>query len=152
MEPSTLSPGQPTKKPGLLINRNFALLWLGQTISVFGDELFDFTLLIWIAAVLTRRPDGTTEPWAPLAVSGVLIATIIPYFLLGPLAGVFVDRWEKRQTMLWMDGLRRVDRGIAGAFGRCAAALLCRGQTAASGGVRHGVRRRFPCQRLLAVL
>lgn len=102
------TPGAPSRKSRLLINRNYGLLWIGQTISLFGDEVFDFTLLIWFAAILARRSDGTLEPWAPLAVSGILIATTVPFFLVGPLAGVFVDRWDKRRTMLWMDALRAV--------------------------------------------
>jgi MFS family permease len=106
METTTQPPGAPSKPPHLLINRNYGFLWIGQSISLFGDEIFDFTLLIWFAAILTRRPDGTSEPWAPLAVSGILIATTVPFFLVGPLAGVFVDRWDKRRTMLWMDALR----------------------------------------------
>jgi MFS family permease len=90
-----------SQKPGLLINRNFALLWVGRTISVLGDYAFDTTLILWIGVIIAKG-----QPWAPLAVSGVLIATSIPIFLIGPIAGVFVDRWEKRRTMLWMDTLR----------------------------------------------
>jgi MFS family permease len=90
-------------KVGWLINRNFALLWSGQAISMIGDWLFDSTLIIWIAAVLARN-----QPWAPIAVSGVLVATSLPFFLVGPFAGVFVDRWDKRQTMLRMDAIRAI--------------------------------------------
>lgn len=89
------------KSTGLLINRNFRLLWLGQSISVLGDFVFDTTLTIWIAVIIARG-----QPWAPLAVSGVLIAAAFPTFVIGPLAGVFADRWNKRLTMLCMDGLR----------------------------------------------
>lgn len=46
------------------------------------------------------------QSWAPLAISGVLIATAIPTLLVGPFAGVFVDRWNKRRTMLVMDACR----------------------------------------------
>ncbi|HUY77101.1 MAG TPA: MFS transporter, partial [Ktedonobacterales bacterium] len=88
-------------KPGLLINRNFAALWSGQAISVVGDMVFTTTLVVWIAAQLARG-----QSWAPLAVSGVLVAAAIPAFLIGPFAGVFVDRLDKRRMMLWMDGLR----------------------------------------------
>jgi MFS family permease len=92
-----------SKKPGLLRNRNFALLWIGRTISVLGDYAFDTTLILWIGVIIAKG-----QPWAPLAVSGVLVATSIPIFLIGPIAGVFVDRWEKRHTMLWMDALRAI--------------------------------------------
>jgi MFS family permease len=95
------SPISSTKKSSLFINRDFALLWSGQAISIFGDIVFDTTLVLWIADRLARN-----EPWAPLAVSGVLLATSLPSFVLGPIAGVFVDRWDKRSTMLWTDALR----------------------------------------------
>lgn len=109
MDPTTTDPtlsatSVPTaRKPGLFINGNYARLWIGQTISVFGDFIFDTTLVLWIAAVVARG-----QTWAPLAVSGVFVMTAIPMLLVGPIAGVFVDRWNKRRTMLAMDALRAV--------------------------------------------
>ncbi len=91
----------PAQKPGFLINRNFALLWGGQTVSQFGDFAFMTTLMLWIGAIIAKG-----QPWAPLAVSGVLVATSIPIVVVGPIAGVFVDRWEKRRTMITMDVIR----------------------------------------------
>lgn len=88
-------------KSAFFINRNFALLWTGQSISVLGDYVFDTTLTLWIATLIARG-----QTWAPLAVSGVLIAAAIPLLIFSPLAGVFADRWKKRQTMLCMDALR----------------------------------------------
>jgi MFS family permease len=101
MHSTTASPAR--KKPGLLINRNYGLLWLGGTVSVFGDVIYDFTLVVWITLFLAKN-----QPWAPLAVSGVLMASLGTMFVLGPIAGVFVDRWDKRRTMLRMDALRVV--------------------------------------------
>ncbi len=92
-----------TKKTNFFINRNFSLLWSGQTISIIGDYIFTATLILWIG---TRIAVGQT--WAPLAISGVLIATAIPTLLVGPFAGVFVDRWNKRRTMLVMDVCRAI--------------------------------------------
>ncbi|HEU5198174.1 MAG TPA: MFS transporter [Ktedonobacterales bacterium] len=92
---------KPTWLARLLINRQFALLWSGQSISYLGDYVFDTTLLLWIAASIARG-----QSWGPLAVSGLLAATALPALLVGPIAGVFVDRWDKRRTMLWADALR----------------------------------------------
>jgi MFS family permease len=92
--PSIEAPAS-TRKPGLLINRNFALLWAGQSISAIGDALLDFTLALWIAFDL-----GRGQPWAPLAVSGVLASSSVGTLVIGPVAGVFVDRWDKRRTLL----------------------------------------------------
>jgi MFS family permease len=91
--PSTVTPS--STKSGFLINGNFALLFSGSAISSIGDFVFSTTLVLWIAVILAKG-----QSWAPLAVSGVLIATTVPAFLIGPFAGVFVDRWDKRRTML----------------------------------------------------
>src|SRR5437660_9340830 len=80
----------------LLINRNFALLAIGQAISNMGDFVYSTTLLVWVF-LLTH---------SAAAVSGVLIAQYAPIFLLGPVAGVFVDRWNRRQTMIVADLVR----------------------------------------------
>ncbi|WIG61696.1 MAG: hypothetical protein OJF49_004444 [Ktedonobacterales bacterium] len=103
MDTTTAHPSPAAKKPGLFINRNFGLLWLGQTVSVTGDVIFTFTLVVWIALTLAKG-----QPWAPLAVSAVLVAEAVPMALIGPLAGVFVDRWDKRRTMMMVDALRAV--------------------------------------------
>ena len=91
------------KRSNLLINRDFGLLWIGQAISIIGDLFFDTTLILWITTVLARG-----QVWAALAVSGVALASTIPQLVVGPLVGVFVDRWDKRRTMLLMDGIRAV--------------------------------------------
>jgi MFS family permease len=85
----------------LSINRNFTLLWLGQTISVLGDAAFDTTLALWISLHIARG-----QSWAPFAFSGVYLAGALPSLLFGSTAGVFVDRWDKRTMMLIMDVLR----------------------------------------------
>ena len=85
----------PKRGAGPFINRNFALLWAGQSISYIGDALLDFTFVLWIAFAL-----GRGQSWAPLAVSGVLAASSVGTLVIGPISGVFVDRWDKRRTML----------------------------------------------------
>ena len=95
------------KRVFLLINRSFAILWIGQAISTLGDYVFNTTLVLWIATSLALR-----QSWAPLAVSGVFLATSLPTVLGGPLAGVFVDRWDKRRTMLWADAIRALLIGL----------------------------------------
>src|SRR5205085_2415498 len=103
MKNSSVTPTISTEKPGLLINRNFALLWSGQIISIVGDFVFETTLILWIVTLIAQG-----QPWASLAVSGILLAASLPAFIIGPIAGVFVDRWDKRGTMLWVDALRAI--------------------------------------------
>lgn len=88
-------------RSSLFVNRNFAVLWVGQGISVLGDQVFNTTLVVWIGADLTLH-----TAFSALALSGVLAAAALPALLFAPLAGVFVDRWDRRRTLLVMDALR----------------------------------------------
>jgi MFS family permease len=63
--------------------------------------------VLWVATVLAAG-----QPWAPLAVSGVLISVLAPAILVSPLAGVFVDRWDRRRTMLLADLARAALIGV----------------------------------------
>ncbi|MCK9571959.1 MAG: MFS transporter [Candidatus Omnitrophica bacterium] len=83
----------------VLKNRNFFLLWLGQIISQLGDRLGQMAL---IAFVYMRAPGSAIQ------IAKILSFTIIPVFLIGPLAGVYVDRWDRRRTMFVCDFIRSV--------------------------------------------
>lgn len=85
------------------INPNFAKLWWGQAISSVGDYAWDTALVLWIASFLT-----VGQSWSPLAVSGVILAAAVPQIVVGPIAGVFVDRWDKRRTMIVVAALQAV--------------------------------------------
>jgi MFS family permease len=87
----------------VFINRNFALLWWGQAISSVGDYAWDTALVLWVATFLVAG-----QSWAPLAVSGLVLAAAVPQAVVGPIAGVFVDRWDKRRTMILMAGLQAI--------------------------------------------
>jgi MFS family permease len=99
--PTTItSATQPTKEPGLFANHNFLWLWLGQSVSVLGNVAFTTTMVVWVGALTVR------QPWSPLAVSGMFVASGVPTVLVGPFAGVLVDRWDKRTAMLRIDAVR----------------------------------------------
>jgi MFS family permease len=84
-----------------LINRNYTKLWCGQAVSAIGDTVFGTTLVLWVSQVLAR---GLS--WAPVAVSGILVAAGAAVALVGPVAGVFVDRWNRKSTMLRTEVIR----------------------------------------------
>ena len=84
-----------------LINRNYTRLWYGQATSSIGDSVFTTTLVLWVVTVLAKG-----KPWAPAAVSTILLSVGIAVLVVGPLAGVFVDRWDSRLTMLRTDQVR----------------------------------------------
>jgi len=79
----------------LVRNRNFSLLWTGQLVSLLGDRIH----VIALGALVAVR--GTE-----LEVGLVFAATAIPNVIFGPLAGVLVDRWDRRRTMIACDVLR----------------------------------------------
>ncbi|KPK98275.1 MAG: hypothetical protein AMJ95_04735 [Omnitrophica WOR_2 bacterium SM23_72] len=81
----------------VLKNRDFFFLWLGQIISQIGDRLGQMSL---IGFIYLRAPGS------PLEIAKLLSFTIIPVFLIGPIAGVYVDRWDRRRTLYVCDLMR----------------------------------------------
>ncbi|WP_158944585.1 MFS transporter [Granulicella sp. S190] len=72
-------------------------LWYAQIISVFGD----FLALFAVINVLTFKLHANAQQ-----VTGVQIAYMLPIAVLGILAGVFVDRWPLKPTMVSSDSIR----------------------------------------------
>jgi MFS transporter, DHA3 family, macrolide efflux protein len=72
-------------------------LWYAQVISVFGD----FLALFAVIAILTFKFSATAQQ-----VTGIQIAYMLPIAILGILAGVFVDRWPLKPTMVASDSIR----------------------------------------------
>lgn len=70
----------------VLSNTGFLFLWLGQLNSQLADRLFVYVLMI-IAYSLTKSNLGVAVP---------LLAFGVPSLLFGPLAGVFVDKWDRK--------------------------------------------------------
>src|SRR6185503_2074870 len=79
---------------GLTVMRR---VWFAQVISLVGDFLAVFAVI----SVVTYRMHGT-----PAQVTGVQIAYMLPLALLGPLSGVFVDRWPLKRTLVASDLIR----------------------------------------------
>jgi len=83
----------------LLKNRNFFFLWFGQIISQLGDRLGQMALIGFVS--LNMRGSS-------LEIAKALFFTILPVFLIGPVAGVYVDRWDRRKTLYICDFLRTI--------------------------------------------
>lgn len=73
------------------------MLWFGQIISQLGDRLGQMAL---IGFIYLRAPGSSIE------IAKMLSFTILPVFLIGPIAGVYVDRWDRRRTLYTCDLLR----------------------------------------------
>ena len=79
-------------------NRSFTLLWIGQLISSMGSAL---TALA--ASILVYRVTNSAQ-----SVGLMLIATSGPTFVIGLIAGVFVDRFDRKRIILISDLLRAI--------------------------------------------
>lgn len=80
----------------VLRRRNFALLWFGQLVSLTGD----YVLLVALPFYTYQLTGSVLDTGLMFLVQG------LPSLLLGSLAGVFVDRWDRRYTMIASDFLR----------------------------------------------
>src|SRR5687767_7694891 len=93
---SLTSPGPSFR--GALASRDFSLLWIGQLGSEIGNGAVQLAL-----------------PWLVLDITGSALQLGVAYFFLfspmllfGVLGGVFVDRWDRRLTIVIVDVLRAV--------------------------------------------
>jgi len=82
----------------VLSNFGFLALWFGQLNSQLADRVFVYVLMV-IAYRLTHTNLGVAVP---------LLAFGIPSVLFGPLAGVFVDKWDRK----WVLAITSIIRGL----------------------------------------
>ena len=81
-------------------NPDFTKLWAAQVISLLGDW---FNTIV-ISALIVVYTEGTN--YQGLAVSGYLIARLIPPLLMRPWAGVLADRFDRKRLLIFSDVLR----------------------------------------------
>jgi CRP-like cAMP-binding protein/sugar phosphate permease len=79
-------------------NRNFSLLWTGQLVETIGNALTSIAASIYVY----RQTDSA------LSVGLMLMATSAPSLLVGLFAGVFVDRYDRKNIMISADVLRAI--------------------------------------------
>lgn len=79
-------------------NRNYRYAWTGQIVSEIGDH---FNNIAVFSLALHATGSG-------LVVSGVMLARAVPAVLAGPLAGVLLDRLDRRRVMIGSDLVRAI--------------------------------------------
>ena len=87
--------GRPSLRSRLFGTPAFFRLWMAQVVSATGDWLG----LLAISILAIRVGSGNEGA----ALSLVLAARIVPGFFFGPVAGVLVDRWDRKRTMVTCD-------------------------------------------------
>ncbi len=78
----------------LLRERNFWLLTMGQSISLFGDRINNMALLALLGARYTH---------STFAFSGLAVFISLPAILLSPISGIIADRFNRKHIMLTME-------------------------------------------------
>ncbi len=73
--------------------KKFAIIWSGQLFSILSSATAQFAIVLWIG-----METGSAEALAYATIAGLL-----PQIVLGPFAGVFVDRWNRKWTMIGAD-------------------------------------------------
>lgn len=73
--------------------RTYLFIWAGQFVSMLTTYAVNFAVIIWLSLKY--------ESAEVLAFSG--IAGLLPQALIGPFAGVFIDRWSRKKTMIMAD-------------------------------------------------
>ena len=92
-------PAPPTTQPSMFAifkKRDFRYLWTAQLVSTIGSSLTDLA-----AGILIFQRTNSA-----LAVGLMLMATAIPSLFVGLVAGVFVDRFDRKKIMIASDLLR----------------------------------------------
>ncbi len=81
----------------LMSNKNFLFLWLGQIFSQLGDRVIFVVFVAFIAANIGTA--SSLQSW-------LYVSFTIPAILLTAVAGVFIDRWNKKNTLIITNILR----------------------------------------------
>lgn len=94
LPPSPSSPAQPAPPPrsaswsAVLASRNFTLLWIGQTVSQFGNQAFMIATMFWL-----MKASGSAS-----LMGLMMMLTTLPGVVLGPFGGTFADRHSRIRT------------------------------------------------------
>lgn len=84
---------------GLFRNRSYASLWSGQFVSWIGNSFHRISLLFLLMAGVKAG-----DRYIPLLT--LTLVHVVAYLGFAPFAGVFVDRWDRKRTMIVADLLR----------------------------------------------
>lgn len=76
-----------------LWKKKFIIIWSGQLFSILSSAIVGYSVMFWLS-IETKSAE---------VLSYAVLATLLPQALLGPIAGVYVDRWKRKLTMIAAD-------------------------------------------------
>ena len=79
--------------------KTFGIIWSGQLASILSSSVVGYAIIFWMSI-----ETGSAEVLALAAIAGML-----PQSLLGPVVGVYVDRWDRKRTMILADSFIALD-------------------------------------------
>lgn len=76
-----------------LWKKKFIIIWSGQIFSILSSAIVGYSVIFWLS-IETKSAE---------VLAYAVLATLLPQALLGPIAGVYVDRWKRKLTMIGAD-------------------------------------------------
>jgi len=73
--------------------RIFGIIWTGQLVSTLSSSIVAYAVVFWLS-IETKSAE---------VLAYATIAALLPQMIIGPFTGVFIDRWDRRRTMILAD-------------------------------------------------
>lgn len=83
---------------GALSEKPFLYLWIGEIFTQIPTHLFNFLLILIVFKITNSNT----------AVSGAVLSFTLPAIFFGSIAGVYVDRWDKKKVLIVSNVLRAI--------------------------------------------
>ena len=71
----------------------FAIIWTGQLFSTLSSSIIGYAVVFWLSM----------ETKSAEVLAFATMAALLPQLVVGPFSGVFIDRWDRRRTMIASD-------------------------------------------------
>ncbi len=85
--------------------KQFAIIYTGQAFSILGSAAVQFAVIWWL----------TIQTGSAITLTIASVASFLPNMLIGPFAGVWIDRYNRRTVMIAADGLVALSSIVLGA-------------------------------------
>ena len=84
--------------------KTFVTIYAGQAFSIIGSSAAQFAIIWWL----------TVETGSTITLTIATIVGFLPMTLIGPFAGVWIDRYNRKKVMIIADGLIAISSIVLG--------------------------------------